>query len=96
MNLFELSKDSCHNWIHLYISCSDEDQIATMLVQAGAKVNSRNNKDVTPLIIAAVKGHVSVMRVLVAQPDIGLSDQVGVVSVSWRHTGSWICKIGHP
>ena len=52
-----------------------------MLIEAGANVNSRNKRDVTPLIVAGVKGHVSVVRVLVAQPNIRLSDQVGRVGV---------------
>lgn len=39
-------------------------------------VNSTNKKGVTPLIIAAVKGHHSVLRVLINHPNIELHEQV--------------------
>ena len=60
------------------VASSDEDEVAALLIEAGANVNSTNNKDVTPLIIAAVKGHISVLRILVTHPAIKLSDQVRV------------------
>lgn len=53
---------------------SDEDVIAKLLIDAGAKVNSKNHKEASPMIIAAVKGHTSVLRVLTSHPDIELTD----------------------
>lgn len=55
---------------------SDEDEVAQLLVNANADVNSRNNKGATPLIIAAVKGHHSVLRILANHPNIRLHEQV--------------------
>lgn len=60
----------------LNLLCSDEDEIARMLINAGAKVNSKNHKEATPMIIAAVKGHISVLRILANHSDIELSAQV--------------------
>ena len=56
---------------------SDEDEFAKLLIDGGANVNSKNNKGATPLIIAAVKGHVSVLRVLANNHTIRLHEQVG-------------------
>ena len=56
--------------------CSDEDEVAQLLVNANADVNSKNNKGATPLIIAAVKGHQSVLRILANHPNIKLHEQV--------------------
>lgn len=60
------------------ISISDEDEVAQVLISAGADVNSKNNKCATPLIIAAVKGHHSVLRVLAKHPKINLHEQVSI------------------
>ena len=46
-------------------------------INVGADVNSKNAKGVTPLIIAAVKGHYSVLRKLANNPNIRLHEQVG-------------------
>ena len=50
--------------------------MAQQLVDANADVNSKNNKGATPLIIAAVKGHHSVLRILANDPNIRLHEQV--------------------
>ena len=55
---------------------SDEDETAKLLIDSGANVNSKNGKGATPLIIAAVKGHYSVLRILTNHPDIKLHEQV--------------------
>ena len=60
----------------LYICHSDEDEVAHLLVTANADVNSKNNKGATPLIIAAVKGHHSVLRILTNHPTVKLHEQV--------------------
>ena len=62
--------------MHVFLCYSDEDEIAKMLVDAGANVNSKNHKEATPMIIAAVKGHISVLRVLADDPKIDLQCQV--------------------
>ena len=54
---------------------SDEDEAAKLLLDRGAKLNPINKKGATPLIIAAVKGHSSVLRILVNHPQIKLYDQ---------------------
>ena len=59
-----------------YLYCSDEDEVAQLLISANADVNSKNNKGATPLIIAAVKGHHSVLRILASNSNIKLQDQV--------------------
>ena len=64
--------------------------MAKLLIDAKAHVNARNKRDVTPLIVAAVKGHISVLRLLVAHPEIHLSDQVGPVCSVWQ----MICNYG--
>lgn len=55
---------------------SDEDEAAKLLIDVGANVNSKNLKGATPLVIAAVKGHYSVLRLLVNHPSIQLHEQV--------------------
>ena len=59
-----------------FTPCSDEDEVAKLLVAAKADVNSKNNKGATPLIIAAVKGHHSVLRILANHPMAKLQEQV--------------------
>lgn len=61
----------------LLFTSSDEDEVAKLLLDRGAKINALNGKGVTPLIIAAVKGHCSVLRVLANHPDIRIHEQVG-------------------
>jgi ankyrin repeat protein len=51
---------------------SDENEATQLLIDHGAKVNSTNKKGATPLIIAAVKGHHSVLRILAFHPQIQL------------------------
>ena len=55
---------------------SDEDEVTQLLIAKNADVNSKNHKGATPLIIAAVKGHHSVLRILAAHPHINLQEQV--------------------
>ena len=65
---------------------SDEDEATTILINAGADVNSKNTKGATPLIIAAVKGHYSVLRKLADHTHIKLHDQVsGGATFSMLH-----------
>ena len=58
------------------LSSSDEDESAKLLIDRGAKVNPTNDKGATPLIIAAIKGHQSVLRILANHPQIKLHEQV--------------------
>jgi len=46
-----------------------------LLIDSGASVNSKNLRGATPLIIAAVKGHYSVLRILANHPNIQLHEQ---------------------
>ena len=55
---------------------SDEDEATQLLIDHGANLNSLNKKGATPLIIAAVKGHHSVLRILANHPQIQLHQQV--------------------
>ena len=52
-----------------------------MLLDQGAKINSTNKKGATPLIIAAVKGHYSVLRVLANHRQVKLHEQVSTASI---------------
>ena len=61
----------------MYLS-SDENEATQLLIDHGAEVNSTNKKGATPLIIAAVKGHYSVLRILASHPQIELHVQVSV------------------
>ena len=61
---------------NMCIVISDEDEVAQVLISANADVNSKNNKGATPLIIAAVKGHHSVLRILANHPQVKLHEQV--------------------
>ena len=63
------------------IYCSDEDDVTQLLLAANADVNSKNNKGATALIIAAVKGHHSVLRVLTHHPAVNLNEQVVQIEV---------------
>ena len=55
---------------------SDEDAAAQLLIDHGANLNSINKKGATPLIVAAIQGHQSVLRVLVSHPKTKLHQQV--------------------
>ena len=62
--------------VNVLFIVSDEDEVAKLLLDAKADVNSKNGKGATPLIIAAVKGHHSVLRILASHSDIKLHEQV--------------------
>ena len=64
------------NWFSFFGTSSDENEATQLLIDHGAKVNSTNKKGATPLIIAAVKGHHSVLRILANHPQIQLHVQV--------------------
>jgi len=65
----------------VFVPASDEDDAAKLLIDAGASVNSKNLRGATPLIIAAVKGHYSVLRILANHPNIQLHEQVRQVTI---------------
>ena len=46
------------------------------LLNAGANVNAKNNKDITPLMIAVSKGHKKVAKLLLKRPNIDPQQQV--------------------
>lgn len=64
---------------------SDEDVAAKILIDAGANLNAKNHKGATPMIIAAVKGHVSVLKLLANHPNIQMTEQVQclVYTLQW-------------
>lgn len=76
-----------------YLYCSDEDEVAQLLISANADVNSKNNKGATPLIIAAVKGHHSVLRILASNSNIKLQDQVeySLPSTFYVYEAIYVC-----
>ena len=47
-----------------------------LLLNAGSKVNAKNNKGITPLMIAVAKGHQKVTKVFLKQPNIDPQQQV--------------------
>ena len=46
------------------------------LLNAGASVNAKNKKGITPLMIAVAKGHIKATQVFVKQPSIDPQQQV--------------------
>ena len=76
------------------LSPSDEDETAKLLIDCGARLNSTNNKGATPLIIAAVSGHHSVLRLLANNPQTNLHAQVCSTALQWldMHTCRPSCE----
>ena len=54
----------------------DNDEIVEPLLTAGANVNAKNNKGITPLMIAAAKGQQKVTKMLLKRPNIDHQLQV--------------------
>lgn len=54
----------------------DQSEVATILLNAGADPNSKAHNEHTPLILAAIKGNMKVLAVLLHAPTIKLSEQV--------------------
>ena len=46
------------------------------LLNAGANVNAKNNKGITPLMIAVAKGHPKVTKLFLKRPNIDPQQQV--------------------
>ena len=59
-----------------FCSSRDEDEAAQLLIDHGANVNCTNKKGATPLLISALKGTVSVLKLLLRQPSINIHLQV--------------------
>ena len=68
--------------------------MAQLLVAANADVNAKNNKGATPLIIAAVKGHHSVLRLLANHSSINLHEQVSLTHWGRENTLYHFISIG--
>ena len=58
----------------------DNDEIVEALLTAGANVNAKNNKGITPLMIAAAKGQQKVTKMLLKRPTIDPQQQVNQTS----------------
>ena len=54
----------------------EQYEVATVLLNAGADPNSKSHSEQTPLILAAFKGNMKVLAVLLRCPSIKLSEQV--------------------
>lgn len=83
--MFALNIHTCPvtrcNLLLFYHVFSDESESAKLLIEAGADINAKNHKGASPIIIAAVKGNQSVLRLLANNPNIKLNDQVVVLFV---------------
>lgn len=65
----------------MYFACRDEAEIATLLLKAGADPNSKSGIEHTPLTLAAIKGNLKVLSVLLECPSTRLFEQVCHVHV---------------
>jgi len=67
----------------LHMACQEGYQeIATMLMRKGAKVDSTDDDGVTPLMVASEAGHESVVTLLVAEnADVNLADKAGKTAI---------------
>ena len=54
----------------------DREEIVKLLLNAGANVNAKNKKGITPLMIAVAKGHQKAAMVFLKQPNIDPQQQV--------------------
>lgn len=54
----------------------EHPEIASILLKAGCDPNSKSHNDHTSLIIAASKGHIKILNVLLKWPTTKLSEQV--------------------
>eukprot|EP00731_Ephydatia_muelleri_P014626 Em0008g346a len=70
----EIEDEDGDKALHL-CAYSDESESAKLLIEAGADINSKNHKGASPIIIAAVKGNQSVLRLLATNTNIKLNDQ---------------------
>ena len=69
--------------MHTYCCiCSSEPGVAKLLMEAGADVNAKSGKAVTPIIVAAAKGHAEVLKLLAQHPKIELWHQVSTLFIS--------------
>lgn len=60
-----------------YAALSNDVQMATFLIKNGANVNAMTRGGETPLMKAAEKGHVEMVRQLLSQnPDVFLCNKV--------------------
>lgn len=64
--------------IALLTNHRDSESIGILehLLNAGANVNVKNTKGMTPLMIAVAKGHKKITKVLLKQPSIDPQQQV--------------------
>lgn len=58
------------------ITCSNDEQAACLLINAGADVNHKNTLGFTPVEVAATIGHCRILKLLVKHPKIHLDSQV--------------------
>ena len=63
----------------------EQHEIAAVLLNAGADPNSKSHSEQTPLILAALKGNMKVLAVLLHCPSIKLSEQVSKEMPSYNH-----------
>lgn len=62
--------------MYIHVFFRDTEEIVEILLNAGANVNARNNKGVTPLMIAVAKGHQKVTKLFLKRPNIDPQQQV--------------------
>lgn len=63
-------------FISILFNIRDNEDVVEILLNAGANVNVKNNKGITPLMIAAAKGHQKVTKLFLKRPSIDPQQQV--------------------
>lgn len=90
-----LNSRNGHDSTPLREACTEGyEEIAVILLEAGADVNLSNLHRVTPLIAAAEKGHVNIVKMLLAHPEIDVNLKVinGSTALDYaQHNGHEEC-----
>eukprot|EP00919_Chromeraceae_sp_WS-2016_P003590 GHVR01008694.1.p1 GENE.GHVR01008694.1~~GHVR01008694.1.p1 ORF type:complete len:123 (+),score=13.34 GHVR01008694.1:185-553(+) len=60
------------------ILCSIRGCLVKLLIDIGANVNAKDNKGITPLIVASIEGHLDVIKLLIDKgADVNDRDNIG-------------------
>eukprot|EP01084_Bolivina_argentea_P070597 128373_1 len=74
--ILDIDKSDIKGFTALYVASQNNHTfIVKLLLQNGADTNPTNNRGAAPLWIAALHGHVEVVRVLLSHPDTDIDYQ---------------------
>ena len=74
-----------------YIFCSNQDEAAKLLLDAGADVNCKNAVGIFPLTLCTALGNYRVLRLLANHPKVNLHNQVIHLHGEKTKFGSALC-----